>query len=93
MANSKQEKRVTVTYTDVSYHERISELAREHKISQGEVIEVLLDGVHDIDHLFNELSAKRTAKVAGRTSIRAIIQRTKGMNADQRSQALKGASK
>lgn len=88
---SNKEKRVTIAYSDVSYHERIAALAKEYKVSQGEVIEVLLDTVHDEHFLIEGLIKKREDKVGARTSIRAIIQRTKGMPGEQRKQALKQA--
>lgn len=88
---SNKEKRVTIAYSDVSYHERIAALAKEYKLSQGEVIEVLLDTVYDNFTFTEALILKREKKVGSRTSIRAIIQRTKGMPGEQRKQALEKA--
>jgi TusA-related sulfurtransferase len=86
-----EEKRVTVVFTDKSFYERIKDYAKEHTLSQGEVIEVLLDTVYDEHFLVEGLIQKRKAKVAGRTSIRSIIERTKGSLTKTTSQ--KAASK
>lgn len=86
-----EEKRVTIVFTDKSFYERIRDYAKEHTLTQGEVIEVLLDTVYDEHFLVEGLLQKRKAKIAGRTSIRSIIQRTKGMPTEQRQNLLKGA--
>lgn len=86
------EKRITITFTDVKYHEKLNEWAKAHKLTQGEVIEVFLDDCIDCDKMAEYMDKKREEKVAGRTSIRAMIQKTKGMTPEQRKQVL-GKSK
>lgn len=78
------EKRATITFTDEKYLGRIAEWAKAHKLTQGEVIEVLLDNVYDVDEMAVRMDERREAKVAGRTSIRAMIQKTKGMSPEER---------
>jgi uncharacterized membrane protein len=82
------EKRATITFTDEKYLGKIAEWAKAHKLTQGEVIEVLLDNVYDVDEMAVRMDERREAKIAGRTSIRAMIQKTKGMSPDERKQLM-----
>lgn len=76
MSNDK-ELRKTVTFTSKRHLQELCAWAKDHKLTQGEVIEVLLDNVYDIDLMKRFMNERREEKVAGRTSIRAIIQRQK----------------
>ena len=82
------EKRITITFTDVTYREKLAKWAKDHKLTQGEVIEVFLDDCIDCDKMAEFMDRKREQKVAGRTSIRAMIQKTKGMTPEQRKQVM-----
>lgn len=82
------EKRVTITFTDESYTGKLAAWAKAHKLTQGEVIEVFLDDCIDCDKMAEFMDRKREQKVAGRTSVRAIIQRTKGMTPEERKQVM-----
>lgn len=73
---SDEKLRYTVKFTDEVYKKRLAALAKEFKISQGEVIEVMLDA-YSGGSIEKDLRLKREAKLAGRTSIRAMIQRAK----------------
>lgn len=87
----KKEKRVTITYSDEKFHNIVAAYAKEHKLSQGEVIEVLIESVHDEHFLIEALIEKRKSKVGSRTSIRSIIERTKGLPSEERKKAIKEA--
>lgn len=68
MTNPVTEEKTTDRYTvvlPVQYKEKITTLAKQHKISQGEVLEVLLDKMEP-DMLGHHFDAKREAKVAHR---------------------------
>lgn len=82
------EKRITLTFTDAKYRDKLAAWAKEHKLTQGEVIEVFLDDCIDCDKMAEYMDIKRKEKVAGRTSVRAMIQKTKGMTPEQRKQVM-----
>ena len=69
----KAESRFTITLSN-DHRADLAARAKKYRISQGEVIEVMLDAPPgaDLDALFR---AKRVEKVNGRTSIRATIER------------------
>ncbi len=75
--SNENEKRVTITLSDPHYHKLLNRWAKDHKLTQGEVIEVMLDNVLDEHKLEHAMDERRKSKVAGRTSIRAMIERQK----------------
>lgn len=68
-------KRFTITTTP-THHERLAALANSYQLSQGEVLEVLMDnmGASETD-LVAAFFKRREDKVNSRTSIHAITQR------------------
>lgn len=58
-------------------------LAKQHKITQGEVLEVLLARAALDNGLAAALDAQREAKVMARNPKKAILERLKGMTAEQ----------
>lgn len=69
------EKRTTITFTNEAAHLRLAALARKNKLTQGEVVEVLMDNIYDADVMIEHFAARRRQKVGARTSIRAVIER------------------
>jgi hypothetical protein len=53
---------------------KLKQIAKTYAITQGEVIEVMLDQV-DLTRKYDHFSAKRSEKLAGRSSIRAALTR------------------
>lgn len=87
-----KEHRVTITFPNKDRFDQIAAYAKKHKLTQGEVIEVLLETVYDEHFLLEGLDKRREQKVASRTSVRSIIQRTKGLGAEVRKAQLKKAN-
>jgi len=85
---SANEKRITITFTDESYHRMLARWSKDHQLTQGEVIEVMLDNVRDEHFMEEAMDERRKQKVAGRTSIRAMIQKTKGMTPEERQRVM-----
>lgn len=73
--NSDNQFRKTITFTSAAALSRLSALAKKHKLTQGEVIEVLMSEIHDVDVMAQRMDERRAEKVAGRTSIRSMIER------------------
>lgn len=90
---AENEHRVTITFPNKDRFDKIAAYAKQHLLTQGEVIEVLLDTVYDEHFLLEGLDKRREQKVAARTSIRSIIQRTKGKPAERQSLLKKAADK
>lgn len=62
---------------------RIAELAKEHTLSQSDVVEVMLDNLLATPTHVEQLKAKREAKVSGRSSKTAILKSLSKLTADQ----------
>ena len=71
--SKEDESRFTITLSK-AHRAKLAAKAKQFHISQGEVIEVMLDADDGValDDLFR---AKRIEKVNGRTSIRSVIER------------------
>lgn len=71
-------KRMTVTLTSDTLHQRIAALAKAHSVTQSEALEAVFDLIHSEDALADMLTTRlnevRVNKIKGRTSIRAQIQ-------------------
>ena len=63
--------------------EALSEMAKFYRITQGEVIEVLMERASLDNGLGAALVAKREAKVLARNPKKAILDRLKNLSADQ----------
>lgn len=62
--------------------ERLNVIAKEHKISQGAVVGVLMDNA-DMDVLASHFKAKRMEKINSRGSKSAIAQRLAQLSPEQ----------
>lgn len=71
----------------------LNALAKEHKITQGEVVEVLLDRAVLDNGLSAALTARREAKVARRAPKKELYKQFKNLTPDQLQAALEAAHK
>lgn len=62
--------------------EKLAKIAKTHKISQGAVVETLMEHA-DMDKLDAAFKARREAKVAGRTGKTAILKRLSKLTPEQ----------
>lgn len=62
---------------------QLTVMAKRHKITQGEVLEVLLSRAALDNGLAAVLDAQRDAKVMARNPKKAILDRLKGLTAEQ----------
>lgn len=72
---------------DPEHRARLSEIAKEFKLTQGEVIAALLDNM-DLGALMNHLQARRQEKVAQRAAQKKIYQKLKELSPEQLEVAL-----
>ena len=73
----------------------LSDISKRFKLTQGEVLEVLLDQTGNIDidlEIEIALVAKREQKVAERTPVKELQKQLKGMTRAQLEAALKAAT-
>ena len=73
----------TAIVLDASIQDRVAKLAKEHKINQGQVIDVMLDLLGDKPEFIEALKNKREEKVGGRTSKTAILKKLSKLSADE----------
>jgi len=76
---------------DGPHREQLAAIAKAYKLSQGEVIETLLDYAGEDDGIKPLFVAKREAKVAARKPKNALYQKFKGLTPAQLEAALKAA--
>lgn len=84
----------TAIVLDVTIQDRVAKLAKEHKINQGQVIEVMLDMLGDNPEFIQAMKDKREAKVGGRTSKTSILKKLSKLSAEELEEltkSLKGA--
>jgi len=62
--------------------EKLAKIAKTYKISQGAVVETLMDSA-DMSKLEEAFKARREAKVAGRTGKTAILKRLSKLTPEQ----------
>lgn len=72
---------------------RIAELAKEHTLSQSDVVEVMLDNLLANPGYAALLKIKRDAKVAGRSSKTALLKTLSKLSADKLEELAKLANK
>jgi hypothetical protein len=75
-------KRYTVIL-DKAAQGRLSTIAKQFKISQGQVLEVLIDKA-DLKALTPELNARREAKTSTRTTKSALIEKLATLTPEQK---------
>lgn len=66
----------------VEYKERLKSIAKKYKVTQGEVVEEMLN-IFDKTELPNVLEERRAAKTSGRTTKTELLKRMKGLSQDQ----------
>lgn len=83
-------KRFTVV-CDEQHQDALAVLAKRYKITQGEVIEVMLDHMNEEDFAAH-FEARRNEKVAARKSKSALMERLSGLSAEQVQKLLSSAT-
>lgn len=73
----------TAIVLDASIQDRVAKLAKEHKINQGQVIDVMLDLLADKPEFLEALKNKREEKVGGRTSKTALLKKLSKLSQDE----------
>ena len=62
---------------------QVAALAKEHKLSQSEVVEVMIDAIKTVPDINERFTQKREAKVSGRTGKTAILKKLSKLSADE----------
>jgi len=62
--------------------QRVAVIAREHKLSQSEVIEVLVDLANTTPNIAELFATKRESKVNGRTGKTALLKKLSKLSAE-----------
>jgi len=65
-----------------AHREKLKKVAKTYNITQGEVVEVLLDQMN-LGLLGGHLEAKRKSKTSDRVSQRTVIEELKGLTPEQ----------
>lgn len=65
-----------------THKEKLKKVAKTYSITQGEVVEVLLDQMN-LGLLGGHLEAKRKTKTSDRVSQRSVIEQLKGLTPEQ----------
>jgi hypothetical protein len=73
----------TAIVLDPAIQDRVADLAKNHKLNQGQVIEVMLDMLTDKPDFIEALKSKREQKVSSRTGKTAILKKLSKLSADQ----------
>jgi hypothetical protein len=73
----------TAIVLDETIQARVAKLAKEHKINQGQVIEVMLDMLADQPEFIVNLKEKREEKVSGRTSKTSLLKKLSKLSAEE----------
>lgn len=73
--------RYTIVMSD-GHKEKLKKVAKTYGITQGDVVEVLLDQMN-LGLLGGHLEAKRKVKTSDRVSQRAVIEQLKGLTPEQ----------
>lgn len=66
----------------VEYKERLKAIAKKYKLTQGEVVEEMIN-IFDQTSLPSILEARRTNKTSGRTTKTELLKRMKGLSPEQ----------
>lgn len=73
----------TAIVLSTQIQDRVAKLAKEHKINQGQVIEVMLDLLTDKPEFVEAMKTKRTEKVGGRTSKTSLLKKLSKLSAEE----------
>lgn len=73
----------TAIVLDTKIQDRVATLAKEHKINQGQVIDVMLDLLGDKPEFVEALKAKRDEKIGGRTSKTSLLKKLSKLSAEE----------
>ncbi len=63
--------------------QRVAVIAREHKLSQSEIIEVLVDLLEATPNAAELFAKKRESKVSGRTGKTALLKKLSKLSAEE----------
>lgn len=63
--------------------QRVATIAREHKLSQSEVVEVLVDLLDATPNAAELFAKKRESKVSGRTGKTALLKKLSKLSAEE----------
>lgn len=75
-------KRYTIVLS-AAHQDKLAAVAKQFKISQGEVIEELLDHAAGLESMAERFTARREEKVAGRTSKKELLGKLKSLPAEE----------
>lgn len=81
--NVKSPVKRTAIVLDPSIQDRVADLAKDHKLNQGQVIEVMLDMLTGTPEFIAALKAKREEKVNSRTGKTAILKKLSKLSAEE----------
>jgi hypothetical protein len=73
----------TAIVLEADIQEKVAVIARHHKLSQGVVIQTMIDMVGDTPEFLERLKAKREDKVSNRTGKTAILKKLSKLSADE----------
>lgn len=73
----------TAIVLEADIQEKVATLAKTHKLSQGQVIQTMLDMLVPNPEFEVNLKAKREEKVSGRTGKTAILKRLSKLSAEE----------
>lgn len=61
----------------------IAALAKEHKLSQSEIIEVMVEAIKDVPDMTERFTKRRESKVGGRSGKTAILKKLSKLSAEE----------
>lgn len=73
----------TAIVLEADIQEKVALIARDHKLSQGIVIQTMIDMVGDSPEFVERLKAKREEKMNGRTGKTAILKKLSKLSAEE----------
>lgn len=73
----------TAIVLEADIQEKVAKVARLHKLSQGVVIDTMLDMVGETPEFVQALQARRTEKVQNRTGKTALLKRLSKLSAEE----------